>query len=170
MNAFRVGITGILCLISAVAYRIRGSGYFADLPPKFLFGLMRGDKLFKNLIGAFPVGVAVLLAGAPWYLAVVAWLLTTAVDTLPHGAFQGCTSVPQFLGLCGLGIAQALPASLALWSLWPVALGPLVGVAYLAGNKLPWPSFAIDKFSAAQGPDWGELLTGFVRPLFLGIV
>src|SRR5690348_7561344 len=115
--AFNLIVIITLCIVSAIAYRIRGSGYFADLPPKFLFGLMRGDKLFKNLIGAFPIGVAVLFAGAPWYLAIGAWLLTAAVDTLPHGAFQGCTSVPQFLSLCGLGIAQALPASLALWSL-----------------------------------------------------
>lgn len=157
----------LLCLVSLVAYRIRGSGYFSDLPPKFLFGLMRGDKLFKNLIGGFPLGLAVLLGGGSIGMAVFAWLATSAGDTLPHGAFQGCTSIWQFLGLCGLGIAQAIPVSIALWTWVPLAFGPLVGLAYLAGNKLPWPSFSIDKFSAGQGPDYGELLTGFVRPLFL---
>jgi len=163
----------VLIVVSAIGYRVRGSGYFADLPAGFLFGISRGDRLFKLLIGAAPVGFAACLAGVPWYLALAVWALTALSDTLPHAAFQGAAGALQVLGMSALGIANLAPAAAALWlsghAWWvPLVTGLLSGPAYLAGNHTPL-NVVRGMFALRKGPEVGEFFNGAMRAVFAPI-
>lgn len=169
-------IAAALILISAIAYRVRGSSYLSDLPSGFLFGVARGDRLFKILIGAFPVALGAYLSGAPLSWSLGVWAAVSLCDTLPHASFQGIANLWQCLGMSCLGLLSSGPVAAALWfsgghvvALSSLAIGCLAGPAYWVGNKTPWV-FGINKLwpTLFDGPTLGgELTYGATRAMFL---
>lgn len=173
----------VLAIISAICYRLRGSDFAADWPPRRIGPIsIRGDRVVKLAIGAAPVAVACALAGVGWWSLLV-WPCVAAADALGHGEGMGIntgTDTSDELWAKGKqlgvqGLAAALMPGLAISAAYrdPIlglivlGLGLLEVPSYIAGNILPWPSFTLPVASLRRGSEWGEALTGLCRVLFL---
>lgn len=154
----------LLTLASGAAYRVRGSDFLAD---------KTGGRLVKLVIGAFPMALAAMMAGAPLLSAVPILLATVLADTQQHADSMGANGIKQIVGLFAAGALAAAPAMVALAiGGHPVAAAAAFGAgllkapAYLIGNRLP---VHIDRLELRQGPEIGEALYGAVRVAFAAV-
>lgn len=155
-----------LPFLSAIAYRLRGSEWTGR------DSSLKGLRVAKLAVGAAPVALACWLLHLAWPSVIGVLAVTALADCLPHGAWQGTTSVKQVLMMSVVGIASALPAFAALWiggshrvALLALACGVATGPATWIGNKIPL-HFNIGPVGFNEGPEWGEVARGFVRVLF----
>lgn len=152
--------TSLLVILSAAAYRLRGSSFLAN---------HAGGRLVKLTLGALPMCFGALMSGAPLWSAVPILAATMLADTQQHADSMGAVDVGQVVGLIAAGCLAAVPAMVALAAEHPVTAalalgcGVLKAPAYLIGNRLP---IHLDRVQLRRGPEVGEALYGAFRVLF----
>jgi hypothetical protein len=168
-------ISAVLVLfISALLYRLGGSGFGADWPERnlVLFHL-RGDRLVKVMARGLGPALACWAGGVCLVLVLGVFVLTTACDAITsHGKYQEGQPSGWVAAMLD-GIMTAVPAALALAvsahvgpALAAIALGMLTGPVYWIGAKTPL-QINLPLLPARQGPEIGEWLLGAVRVAFV---
>lgn len=160
-------IAWVMPIVSAIAYRLRGSSWFSNDYQ------MRGLRLAKLCVGALPVGLSLWLCGISFYICVVVTAFVMAADSLPHGSYQGTTNVAQGLLLTMNSIiaASAPFAALVVYhhnaqAIVAAICSLLVAPSYFVGGKIP-VHIQIGPVGFNQGPEIGEVLYGLTRTLFV---
>lgn len=156
-----------LPLVSAIAYRLRGSAWFPN------DSQIKGLRISKLLIGALPVGLAVFLSGVPLYAAGAVTVAVLGADSLPHGTYQGVSNITQGLLLTLNGVIAAIPPIISVFlfghhtqAIVTAACSILIAPSYYLGRKIPL-SLQIGPVGFHQGPEIGEVIYGLTRVLFV---
>jgi hypothetical protein len=159
-------------LIGAVGYRVRGTG---------LWRYVRGNRAAKLAIGSVGVALGCYLVGVPLWAAASVWLLTATLDGITPGHGEGMdlgrmsgTVSNDAVLLLGNGLVSMLPAFLALLLIGhhPIAatLAGAGGLAKPAAYALGWicpirlPAWC---HVLPRSTEWGEVITGLFRTLFV---
>lgn len=157
----------IMPLISALAYRLRGSAWFEN------DSSWKGLRLAKLVVGAAPIGFALAVRNIDWRYCIAAIALTMAADSLPHAKNQGISNAGQALVLTSNGIIAAFGPAIILMlfhqyvaAIVAICCGMLIAPAYVIGNFIPL-HFKIGPIGFDQGPEIGEFLYGATRTLFI---
>lgn len=160
-------ISLFLPLVSAIAYRLRGSAWFTN------DSQMKGLRILKLLIGALPVGLAVLFSGVPLYASAAVTVAVLGADSLPHGAYQGVSNIMQGILLMANAVIAAVPPAVALFlfghhteAIVAIACSVLIAPSYYLGRKIPL-SLQVGPVGFHQGPEIGEVIYGLTRVLFV---
>lgn len=156
-----------IIIFSAFAYRIGGSEWTGH------DSTLRGLRLAKLALRALPLALAVLLLGCPVWLCVLAWLLTGAADSLPHGQWQGASNAAQVAMISLVTVVTTAPCAAALLYIGDIRhaiaaliAGVLGGSVTWVGNKIPF-HFRVGPIGFNQGPEIGEFMRGLTRVTFI---